>query len=59
MEWFLNIKFPYGYTANPRRGVNMDQLKIHCLTSYDYHIFIERLQPVMMRGFVKSDIWEA
>jgi hypothetical protein len=37
----------------------MDQLKIHCLTSYDYHIFIERLQPVMMRGFVKSDIWEA
>ncbi|CAN6317512.1 unnamed protein product [Urochloa humidicola] len=59
MEWFMNIKFPDGYAANLRRGVNMDQLKIHGLKSHDFHIFIERLLPVMMRGFVKNDIWEA
>ena len=37
----------------------MDQLKINGLKSHDYHIFIERLLPVVMRGFVKNEIWES
>lgn len=59
MQWFMDIKFPDGYAANLRRGVNMDQLKINGLKSHDYHVFMERLLPVMMRGFVKNEIWEA
>lgn len=59
MQWFMGIKFPDGYAANIRRGVNMEQLKIHGLKSHDYHIFIERLLPVMIRGFVNQDVWEA
>ena len=58
MQWFMDIKFPDGYAANLRRGVNMDTLWINSMKSHDFHIFIERLLPVMMRGFVKDDIWE-
>ncbi|XP_040384748.1 uncharacterized protein LOC102706425 [Oryza brachyantha] len=58
MKWFGEIKFPDGYAANIRRGVNMEQLKIHGLKSHDYHIFMERLLPVMIRGFVDRDVWE-
>ena len=36
----------------------MDTLRINGMKSHDFHIFIERLLPVMMRGFVKDDIWE-
>ena len=59
MQWFMDIKFRDGYAANLRSGVNMDTLKINGMKSHDFHIFIERLLPVMMRGFVKNDIWEA
>ena len=54
----MDIKFPDGYAANLRRGVNMDTLWINSMKSHDFHIFIERLLPVMMRGFVKDDKWE-
>jgi hypothetical protein len=37
----------------------MDQLKTHGWKSHDYHIFMERLLPPMLRGFVKKEIWEA
>jgi len=48
MQWFMDIKFPDGYAANLRRGVNMDTLRINGMKSHDFHIFIERLLPVMM-----------
>ena len=58
MMWFKEIKFPDGYAANLRRGVSMEQLKIHGMKSHDHHIFMERLLPVMIRGFVNNDVWE-
>ena len=58
LQWFKDIKFPDGYASNLRRGVNMDTLKINGLKSHDFHIFIERLLAVMMRGYVKNEIWE-
>jgi hypothetical protein len=58
MQWFMDIKFPDGYAANWRRGVNLEQLKVHGLKSHDYHIFIERLLSSIIRGFVKDEIWE-
>jgi len=55
----MDIKFPDGYAANLKRGVNILQLKINGLKSHDYHVIIERLLLVMMRGFVNIEIWEA
>jgi hypothetical protein len=39
--------------------VNVTAGKIHGLKSHDYHIIIERLQSVMLRGYLDDDIWEA
>ena len=57
LKWFQQLKFPDGYAANIRRGVNFLQRKIFGLKSHDYHIFIERLLPVAFRGFLPENIW--
>jgi hypothetical protein len=31
----------------------------HGLKSHDYHVIMERLLPVMFRGYFNDDIWEA
>jgi hypothetical protein len=33
-------------------------MRINRLKSHDYHIFIERLLPVMIRGYVPKDVWQ-
>jgi hypothetical protein len=39
--------------------VNLKTGKFSGLKSHDYHIIMERLLPVMFRGFVKNDVWKA
>lgn len=57
LKWFQDLKFPDGYAANIRRGVNLLRRRIFDLKSHDYHIFIERLLPVAFRGFLPENIW--
>ena len=57
LEWFQTIMFPDGYAANLKRGVNLATLRINGLKSHDYHIWLERLLPVMVRGYVPKHIW--
>jgi hypothetical protein len=52
------LMFPDGYAANLRRGVNLVTLRIKGLKSHDYHIWIERLLPVMVRGYVPEHVWQ-
>jgi hypothetical protein len=59
MKWLKNLKFPDGYVAGFRRSVNLKTGKFSVLKSHDYHIIMERLLPVMFRGFVKNDVWKA
>jgi hypothetical protein len=54
-----NIKFPDGYVAGFRRSVNLKMVKFFGLKSHDNHRIMERLLPVMFRGFVKDDVWKA
>ena len=49
--------FPDGYAANLRRGVNLTTMRINGLKSHDYHIWIERLLPVMVRGYFPDNVW--
>src|SRR3954462_13147817 len=51
------LMFPDGYAANLKRGANLDKLKIFGLKSHDWHIWIERVMPVMLRGFIPEDEW--
>jgi hypothetical protein len=59
MKWLKNLKFLDGYTAGFRRSVNLKTCKFSELKSHDYHIIMERLLPVMFRGFVKNGVWKA
>jgi hypothetical protein len=49
--------FPNGYAANLRRGVNLSTGRVLGMKSHDYHIWIERLLPAMVRGYVPEHVW--
>jgi hypothetical protein len=39
-------------------GVNLTTMRINGLKSHDYHIWIERLLPVMVRGYLPDHVWQ-
>ena len=53
----MQLMFPDGETANLKRGASLEKLKIFGLKSHDWHIWIERVMPVMLRGFIPEDEW--
>ena len=56
--WLKNVMmFPYGYCSNMSKGVNIEKGKVTGMKSHDYHIWIERLMPVMLRGYLPEHIW--
>ena len=58
LQWILDcLFFPDGYAANIMRGVNLSTLRITGIKSHDYHVWLERVMPVMIRGYVDEDIW--
>jgi hypothetical protein len=56
MRWMKRLKFPDGYAAGVKRCVNVKAEKIHGLKRHDYHIIMERLLSIMLRGYVDDDI---
>jgi hypothetical protein len=49
--------FPDEYAVNLRRGVNLSTLRVNWMKSHDYNIWIERLLPAMVRGYVLEHVW--
>jgi hypothetical protein len=39
--------------------VNVKSGKLNGLKSHDYHIIMERLLLVMLRGYLDDDVWKA
>jgi hypothetical protein len=58
MRWMKRLKFPDGYATGLKRCVNVKAGKIHGLKSHDCRIIMERLLPVMLRGYLDDDIWK-
>jgi hypothetical protein len=58
MKWMKDIKFPDGYAAGFRRSVNLKTMKMNGLKSHDFHIIMERLMPVMFRGYISNAVWK-
>ena len=52
------LMFQDGYAANISRGVNLGTLRVNGMKSHDYHIWIERLLPAMVRGYVPEHVWQ-
>ena len=54
--WVQNrLMFPDGYAANLKRGASPAKLKIFGLKSHDWHIWLERIMSVMLRGYIPED----
>ena len=51
------VMFPDGYCSNISKGVNLSTGKVTGLKSHDYHIWIQRLMPVMLRGYLPEKVW--
>ena len=57
LKWLKYIvMFPDGYCSNMSKGVNLGTGKVTGLKSHDYHIWIERLMPVMVRGYLPEHV---
>jgi hypothetical protein len=57
MRWMKGLKFPDGYVASLRRFVNVMTWKLTGLKSHNYHIIMERLMHVMIRGYLDDALW--
>jgi hypothetical protein len=44
--------------TNIKQAVNVGTGKLNCLKNHYYHIIMERLLPVMLRGYLDTDLWE-
>src|ERR1043165_7159225 len=49
--------FPDGYEANLASGASLEKLKIFGLKSHDWHIWLERIMMMMLRGYIPEDEW--
>ena len=49
--------FPNGYAANLSRGLNLLTMRVNWMKSHDYHVWIEKLLPAMVRGYVPEHLW--
>jgi hypothetical protein len=58
LRWLKTLKFLDRYVTNIKLAVNVSTSKLNGLKSNDYHIFIERLMPVMFRGYFKANLWK-
>ncbi|CAM8937750.1 unnamed protein product [Rhodiola kirilowii] len=44
------VKVPYGYSSNIASLVSMKDLRLNGLKSHDYHVLIQQLLPIAIRG---------
>jgi len=58
ISFFNELKVPMGYCANPKRLVNMRELKFNygCMKANDYHAIMAQLLPVALRGILPPKV---
>ena len=54
ISFFNKLKVPMGYCANPKRLVNMRELKFNYgpMKAHDYHVIMTQLLPVALCGIL-------
>ena len=51
------VDVPRWVCSESKEGRSLGKLKIFGLKSHDWHIWIEWIMPVMLRGFIPEDEW--
>ncbi|XP_057514743.1 uncharacterized protein LOC130796406 [Actinidia eriantha] len=55
-KFLKSVKYPDGYAENISRSVHSTNGRLIGLKSHDYHIVIQQILPIGMRGFVNKEI---
>ena len=48
----FDFKGPDGYCSNISRGVSLDDCKVSGLKSHDYHVLMQQLLPIALKGLL-------
>ena len=58
ISFFDELKVPMGYYANPKRLVNMRELKFNydLMKAHDYHVIMTQLLLVALRGILPPKV---
>jgi hypothetical protein len=59
LQWIKMLMFSDGYAANLTRWVNLSTMRVLGMKSHDFDIWIERIFPAMVRGYVPEHVWLA
>ena len=59
ISFFNELKVPTGYCANPKRLVNMRELKFNygCMKAHDCHVIMTQLLPVALCGIFPNKVY--
>lgn len=53
-----NLKVPDAFSSNISRCVNIQERKIYGLKSHDYHVLLQEIFPVAIRGVLSKEVCE-
>ena len=58
ISFFNELKVPTGYCVNPKRLVNMRELKFNYgpMKAHDYHVIMTQLLPIALRGILPPKV---
>ncbi|KAL0300399.1 UNVERIFIED_CONTAM: hypothetical protein Sangu_3123400 [Sesamum angustifolium] len=56
-EWIRGLKFFDGYVSNVARCIDMTELGMHGMKSYDCHVFIQKLISIAFHDMLSEHVW--
>lgn len=57
MHFLKGIKVSFGFSSNIRNLVSMKDSRLNDLKSYDHHILMQQLLPIVIRGILPVKVW--
>ena len=51
-----NVKVPQGYSSNIKSHISVNNLKLVGLKSHDYHVLVQQLLPIAVRGILPDKV---
>ena len=55
--WLKQLRFSDGYVSNIARCMNAKEEKIYEIKSHDFHVFKQRLLPIVFHDILPKSIW--
>ena len=55
-DFLASIKFPDGFASNISRCIKNGQFQLSGMKSHDFHIFIQRILPLAIRGSLTKEV---